>query len=303
MTGITQRARRSSRRGRLTPLAPLAAVLAPLLLAGCTPHLALLDPAGPIGAHEKTVLLIAFGLMLLVVVPVFVMTAWFAWHYRASNKKATYRPAWDFSLKLDLVVWLVPALIVTALGILSWETTHSLSPYRALADSKKPVQVEAIAMDWKWLFIYPKRHIATVNRLVFPAGRPVNFKLTSDTVMTSFFIPRLGTQIYAMPGMRTKLHLIADKAGTYTGRNFQLSGRGYSAMHFKAVATTSAKFRQWVKKVRQSDQSLTLGALKQLQKPGIPKHVIHYASVHPHLFQHIIQQFRTAQAPEDNSNT
>lgn len=290
-------------RRRVYRIGALSTLAATTLLGGCTPNMALLDPAGPIGAHEKTVLLTAFGLMLLVVVPVFVMTAVFAWRYRASNKKAAYRPKWDFAWKIDAVVWLVPAIIVTALGVLSWKTTHELSPYRALAGSKKPIQVEAIAMDWKWLFIYPKRHIATVNQLVFPANRDISFKLTSATVMTSFFIPRLGTQIYAMAGMRTKLHLLADKTGTFVGRNFQLSGRGYSDMRFKAVATTPAKFHHWVQKVRQSGQALTLGKLKTLEKPSIPKSVIHYASVKPHLFQRVIDQFRTAQTARTKSNT
>ena len=284
-------------------LGALLALAAPALLAGCTPNLALLNPAGPIGAHEKTVLLVAFGLMLLVVVPVIVMTAWFAWHYRASNKKAKYRPYWDFDWKIDLVVWTVPALIVIALGVLSWKTTHELSPYRPLADSEKPVQVEAVAMDWKWLFIYPRQHIATVNQVVFPANRPVSFKLTSDAVTTAFFIPRLGTQIYAMPGMRTKLHLLADRTGTFVGRNFQLNGRGYSDMRFKAVATTPAKYRRWLGKVRNSGQALTAKTLKRLEKPRVHKGIIHYASVSPHLFRHVIEQFQTARASANDSNS
>lgn len=266
------------------------------LISGCSNQIALLHPDGTVGAHEKSVILTAFGLMLIVVVPVFLMTFLFAWRYRASNKKATYQPKWDFSWKIDAIVWLVPTLIITALGVLSWKTTHALSPYRPLASSNRPVQVEAVALDWKWLFIYPKRHIATVNQLVFPVDRPVDFRLTSDTVMTSFFIPRLGSQIYAMAGMRTKLHLLADKTGTYTGRNFQFSGAGYSAMHFKAIATTPAKFQQWVRQVRQSGRTLSLAAFKKLARPSTANPVVHYAAVRPHLFDYVIHRHLTVKA-------
>ncbi|MEJ2346684.1 MAG: ubiquinol oxidase subunit II [Gammaproteobacteria bacterium] len=272
------------------------------LISGCSSHLSLLHPEGPIGAHEVWVIGIAFALMLIVVIPVFVMTFLFAWRYRASNTRATYTPNWGYSKKIELVVWLVPAVIVISLGILLWKTTHELSPYRPLASTQKPVKVEAVAMDWKWLFIYPQQHIASVNRLVFPAKAPLSLRLTSDTVMTSFFIPRLGSQIYAMPGMRTKLHLLADKPGTYTGRNFQFSGRGYSAMHFKAVATSKAGFRNWVSRVRQSQRKLNVAAFKRLATPSVGHAVTYYASVRPHLFDYIMRQYRTANAARPPSN-
>jgi cytochrome o ubiquinol oxidase subunit 2 len=271
------------------------------VISGCNSRLSLLHPEGPIGAHEEWVIGIAFALMLIVVIPVFVMTFLFAWRYRASNRKASYTPDWAYSKKLEIVVWMVPALIVISLGILTWDSTHELSPYQPLVSTQKPIRVEAVAMDWKWLFIYPRQHIATVNRLVFPTNVPVNFRLTSDTVMTSFFIPRLGSQIYAMAGMRTKLHLLADKPGTYIGRNFQFSGRGYSAMHFKAIATSKAKFRKWVSRVRQSQRKLTVAALKRLAKPSVGHAATYYASVRPHLFRYIIHQYRTANAAPPQS--
>ena len=280
-------------------LAGLIALLATSLLTGCSKHFALLDPSGPIGAHEKWIIIVAFLLMLIVVIPVFAMTFLFAWKYRASNKKADYAPKWDHSGKIEAVVWTVPALIIMALGYLVWTGTHQLSPYQPLATRDKPVKVEAVAMNWKWLFIYPDQHIATVNQLVFPAHRPVSFRITSDTVMTSFFIPRLGSQIYAMAGMQTKLHLLADKPGTFTGRNFQFSGKGYADMHFKAVATTPGKFRAWVHRIKDAGQSkgaLNLTALHRLEKPSDDETVVHFSSVRPHLFDYIIHKYKAAKA-------
>jgi cytochrome o ubiquinol oxidase subunit 2 len=255
----------------------------------------LLDPSGPIGAAEKSVLLTAIGLMLIVVVPVFLMTFWFAWRYRASNRKARYAPEWASSGKIELAVWLVPAVIVSLLGLLTWNATHRLSPYRPLASAKDPLPIDAVAMNWKWLFIYPRQHIATVNQLALPTNVPVSFRLTSQTVMASFFIPRLGSQIYAMPGMRTKLHLLADKAGIYTGRNFQFSGRGYSWMQFQVIATSPQKFDVWIDKIKRSSRKLNLAAFQKLERPSIETPTIYYAAVHPHLFEYIIHQVMTGQ--------
>ncbi len=170
--------------------------------------------------------------------------------YRASNTKATYTPKWSHSAKIDLVIWLVPVAIVTALGILAWNATHRLDPYKPIDSGVKPVSIEAVSLDWKWLFIYPDHNIAIVNQLVFPAKVPLSFRITSDTVMTSFFIPQLGSQIYAMAGMQTRLHLMADEPGIYAGQNQQFSGRGYADMHFKAIAVSREQFEAWVQKAR-----------------------------------------------------
>lgn len=286
---------RQSIRTDLSPVARAVPLFALLLLGGCN-RLSILDPAGPVGAQEKQVILIAFALMLIVVIPVFVMTFLFAWRYRASRKGETYSPKWAESRTLEVVVWFVPALIVISLGILTWNTTHELSPYRPLVSAQRPLRIEAVSMNWKWLFIYPDQHIATVNQLVIPTGVPVSFRLTSATVMTSFFIPRLGSQIYAMPGMRTRLHLLADKAGTYSGRNFQFSGPGYASMHFTVEATSMNKFDDWVNRVRKAPQALDDAALKSLEKPSRNQPVMHYASVRPHLFDRILRRFRTADA-------
>ena len=262
----------------------------------------LLFPAGPIGADEKTVIFAAIGLMLLVVVPVFVMTFFFARHYRASNVRATYAPKWAHSRKIEVVVWLVPALIVSGLAVLTWKTTHEVSPYRPLASAQRPIQIDAVAMNWKWLFIYPDQHIATVNRLVIPTGVPVSFRLTSDTVMTSFFIPRLGSQIYAMPGMQTKLHLVADRPGTFVGRNFQFSGRGYSWMHFKTVATSKPDFDRWVREVKGSERRLDPATLNVLERPSVANPVTYYGSITPRLFARIIHQVMFAKSSYGKSH-
>lgn len=276
-------------------MAPVFALaLAALALGGCSPRMALFDPSGPVGAAEISVILIAFGLMLIVVIPVFVMTFLFAWRYRASNTSATYAPHWHHSGKIELVVWLVPALIVTALGILTYKSTYALNPYTPLASAEKPVAVDVVAMDWKWLFIYPEQRIATVNRLVLPRGAPARFRLTSETVMSSFFIPGLGSQIYAMPGMRTKLNLLADRTGTYVGQNFQFSGRGYSSMHFKLIVTSRQGFDAWARKVRQSGGILDLATLAALEKPSRDNPVSTYAAIVPHLFGSVISRSMTA---------
>lgn len=276
-----------SRISRILALGTLA------LLSGCTDkNLLLLNPKGPIGMGEKHVILTAFGLMLIVVIPVILMTVFFAWRYRASNKKATYAPKWDHSTKIELVVWLVPSAIILALGILVWSSTHELSPYKPLATKEKPLEIQAVSLDWKWLFIYPDQHIATVNQLVFPAHTPVHFSITSGTVMGSFFIPQLGSQIYSMAGMRTQLSLQADEPGTYLGFNSQFSGNGFSGMNFKAIATpTQAAFDKWVNKARQSQSTLDMASFKQLQKPSENNPVSYYSTVTPHLFKDIIHLY------------
>lgn len=254
-------------------------------------HWSLLDPMGPIGADEKRLILIAFGLMLTVVIPVIVMALSFAWKYRQSNTSATYQPKWDYSGKIEAVVWVVPAIIVTILSVLVWRDSHALSPYKPIASSVKPIEVEAVSMDWKWLFIYPDLGIASVNKLVFPSGTPVSFRITSDTVMTSFFIPQLGSQIYAMAGMQTKLHLVADQPGTYRGLNSQFSGDGFSGMHFDAVATSQQGFDDWVKQVKESKDTLDTAGLKKLEIPTANVPVQYFASVKSGLFEDIIMKY------------
>ena len=263
-------------------------------LGGCSTIL-VLDPKGPIGETERFVIITAFLLMMIVVVPVFIMGFWFPRKYKASNTEAPYMPKWSYSAKIDFFMWAVPIVIVTALAVLAWITTHSLDPYKPIHSTGDPVNIEAVCLDWKWLFIYPDQNIATVNQIAFPVNVPVSFKITSDTVMASFFIPQLGSQIYAMAGMRTRLHLLADKPGTYAGHNQQFTGRGYADMHFEANAVSSEEFQSWVQKVRQSQGKLDLDRYEKLAKPSVGYYpVTYFSSVKPDLFEYILRKYNPA---------
>ena len=260
-------------------------------LGGCS-RILLFDPKGPIGEAERFVIIAAIVLMAIVVIPVFIMALWFSLKYRAANTQATYMPKWSYSGKIDFFMWAVPMAIVTVLAILAWSYTHSLDPYKPIPAAAKPINIEAVSLDWKWLFIYPDQNIATVNQIAFPVKAPLSFKVTSDTVMTSFFIPQLGSQIYAMGGMQTRLHLLADKPGVYAGHNQQISGRGYADMHFQAHAVSPEEFQSWVQKVRQSPEKLDLDRYEKLAQPSDGYHpVTYFSAVEPGLFDYIIRKF------------
>ena len=262
-------------------------------LGGCSKIL-LLNPKGPIGDAERFVIIVAIALMLIVVIPVSVMVFLFPGKYRATNPKATYMPKWSRSAKIEWVVWLVPAVIITVLGTLIWHFTFHLDPYKPIDTGVKPISIEVVSLDWKWLFIYPDRNIAAVNQLVFPVGVPLSFKITSDTVMTSFFIPQLGSQIYAMAGMQTRLHLLADEPGIYAGQNQQFSGRGYADMTFKAIAVSPKEYEVWVQKVKQSPDTLDPARYEELEKPSTGDPVSLFSSVEPDLFHRIIHKYDKA---------
>jgi cytochrome o ubiquinol oxidase subunit 2 len=261
-----------------------------LFLVGCSDVL-LFNPKGPIGDAQRFVIITSIALMLIVAIPVFIMVILFSRKYRASNTKATYMPKWSHSAKIEWVVWLVPVAIVTVLGTLVWHFTFHLDPYKPIDTGVKPINIEAVSMDWKWLFIYPDHNIATVNQLVFPANVPLSFRITSDTVMTSFFIPQLGSQIYAMAGMQTRLHLLADETGTYLGQNQQLSGRGYADMNFEAIAVSREQFESWVQKVKQSPDRLDLARYEKLEKPSTGYPVTSFSWVKTDLFEYIISKY------------
>ncbi len=254
-------------------------------------HWAILDPKGPIAADEKHLILTAFALMLIVVIPVIVMTFAFAWKYRASNTRAAYTPKWDNSHLIEGVVWFVPAVIVVILGTLVWRSTHDLTPEKPLVSDVKPLTVQVVAMNWKWLFIYPEQGVASVNQLVMPVGTPVNFRITSDSVMNSFFIPRLGGQIYAMAGMQTQLNLLADTPGTYRGLGTQFSGEGFAGMSFEARATSPEAFQQWVSEAKASPHALDGTRLKQLEVPSENVQPVYFSGVEPQIFESILQKY------------
>ncbi|MBC2656117.1 ubiquinol oxidase subunit II [Pseudomonas sp. MSSRFD41] len=271
---------------RLLGLLPL---LSMLMLGGC--KWTLLDPKGQVGLDERNLIITATILMLLVVVPVILMTFAFAWKYRASNQNATYAPKWSHSTKIEVAVWAVPIMIILALGYVTYKSTHALDPYRPLESDVKPVTIEVVAMDWKWLFIYPEQGIATVNKIVFPAHTPINFRVTSDTVMNSFFIPGLGGQIYAMAGMTTKLHLIANQNTELDGISANYSGAGFTGMKFKATATSQEEFDAWVNEVKKAPKQLDTAEYAALSKPSQNNPVELYSSYAPNLFQTIIDKY------------
>jgi cytochrome o ubiquinol oxidase subunit 2 len=271
-------------------------------LSGCG-QLDVLDPKGSIGAAEKSLIGAATCTMLIVVVPVILMTLWFAWRYRASNRRAKYAPKWAHSTAIEVVIWTVPSIIILCLGILTWKTTHELDPYRPIQSEVKPIKVEVVALDWKWLFIYPDLGIASVNQLAFPVGTPVNFTITSDSVMNSFFIPQLGSQIYAMAGMQTRLHLVADEAGDYAGVSANFSGKGFSDMKFRALATSPEQFNAWVEKVKGSPGQLDMNEYNSVAQPSEKNPVRYFSSVDPRLFHNIIAKYNNGHVLDlQNSN-
>jgi cytochrome o ubiquinol oxidase subunit 2 len=285
--------------GRCWRIGPGLVLAVPLALGGCgLAEAPMLDPKGPVALMERDLLFTAFGLMLIVVIPVFVMTAGFVWHYRASNKNAVYTPDWGYSIWMDALVWLVPAALVLAIGSMVWSSTHQLDPYRPLASDQPPLEVQVVAQDWKWLFLYPEQKVAVVNELVFPSERPLRLRITSDTVMNSFLIPALGGQIFAMAGMETQLNLLADAPGQFRGRNMQYSGDGFADQHFQAIAATRDDFAAWVAKVRGAPAKLDAAAYEELAKPSERHPVTYYATFEPDLFERIIASFAPRDAPD-----
>ncbi len=258
-----------------------------LLLSGC--QWAVLDPSGPIGLAERWIIDTAIGLMLLVVVPVIVLTLVIVRRYRASNTKARYEPDWCESTKIELAMWGIPIAIVCVLAVIAWRGSSQLSPFRPIPSKEKPVHIEAVAMDWKWLFIYPNHHIATVNEIAMPVGVPVVFHITSATVMNSFFIPRLGSQIYAMANMQTADNLVASAPGTYRGISANFSGGGFSGMVFKVKAMPVREYKQWLAKVASSSKTLDDKQYLALDEPSSNAPVTYYSHVNPDLFAQILE--------------
>ncbi|TAJ36138.1 MAG: ubiquinol oxidase subunit II [Reyranella sp.] len=271
-------------------------VIAAALLAGACDlrRSAVLDPKGPIALAERDLLFDAFFVMMLVVVPVIVLTLAFAWRYRASNTKAAYAPKWAESLRLDAFVWLVPAVIVIAVAVLVWRSTHKLDPYRPIDAAVPPLEVQVVAQDWKWLFIYPDQGIAVVNQLAFPSGRPVSLRITSDTVMNSFYVPQLAGQIYAMAGMQTRLQLLADQPGKFVGRNSMYSGGGFSDQFFEVLSLGPADFDVWVAKARQAPAKLDAPTYTALTAKSRLHPITYYSAVEPRLFDSIIAKYTHA---------
>lgn len=269
-----------------------------VMLASCREGV--LDPHGPVGAAERVILYDATTIMLAVVVPVILLTLGVAWWFRASNRRATYRPDWEYSGTIELIVWAIPALVILFLGGIAWIGSHELDPPKPLASEKTPLEIEVVSLDWRWLFIYPNERIATVNHLVVPTGVPVHFRLTSSSVMNSFFIPQLGSQIYTMPGMTTQLNLQADEAGSYSGLSAQFSGPGFSDMHFTLVADSSENFASWVGQVHARGGVLDGATFSQLARPTRADGELTYGAVADDPFDTIAHgHFATLWSPEE----
>jgi len=256
-----------------------------------THNVAVLNPQGIIAHKEFSLLVTATLLMLIVVIPVFILTFVIAWKYRAGNTKAKYMPNWDHHHGLEFTWWAIPCALIFALSILNWNSSHDLDPYKALVSNKQPIQVEVVALDWKWLFIYPQQNIASVNFLQFPVDTPVNYTITSDAPMNSFWIPSLGGQVYAMSGMTTQLHLMANKIGDFEGSSANISGTGFAGMRFVARASSQADFDSWVAMVKGQDTPLNTTDYKNLAKPSENNPASYYSSVQSNLFDDILLKY------------
>lgn len=261
-----------------------------LALSGCSGGV--LDPKGQIGIDEKNLIIIATVLMLVVVIPVIIMTLYFAWKYRDGRDHEIYAPKWAHSSKIEAAVWTIPIVIIIVLGVITWRSTQALDPYKPLAGKGEHLTVQVVSLNWKWLFIYPEQGIATVNELVFPANVPVEYKITSQSTMNSFFIPQLGSQIYSMAGMETQLHLIANEPGTFKGFSANYSGAGFSGMKFNAIATpTQADFDTWVANVKAKGTKLDQHSYEALTQPSEYHPVSYYSEVEQGLFHSIVMKY------------
>ncbi|MEM9632229.1 MAG: ubiquinol oxidase subunit II [Pseudomonadota bacterium] len=268
--------------------------LAPLL-GGC--NFVVMNPSGDIASQQADLIIYSTVLMLIVVLPVMALTVFFAIKYRSSNKEAKYEPEWHHSTNLEIIIWSVPMAIILCLAGLTWVATHRLEPYSPLSriseeipidENVEPLVIQAVAMDWKWLFIYPEQGVAVVNEVAAPVNRPIKFEITSSTVMNSLYIPALAGQIYAMAGMQTELNAVINEEGSYKGFSANYSGAGFSQMHFQFHGLENGGFENWVEKVRSGPDELDRTAFLQLDQPSIAHPVTYYNSVVPELWDAII---------------
>ena len=255
-------------------------------LSGC--HSAILDPHGSVGGADKTILIDSLAIMLAIVVPTIVIALGFAWWFRASNTRATYRPTWEFSGQIELVVWSIPLMVITLLGGVAWIGSHELDPAKRLESNVAPLEIQIVSLDWKWLFIYPDQKIAAVNEFTVPVNVPLHLTLTSSSVMNAFFVPQLGSMIYTMAGMTTELNLNADETGTFRGISSHYSGEGFSDMHFAVRVVTADEFNGWIEKTRTANKPLDATAYAVLSKQSIAVAPDAYSGVDVDLFKNIV---------------
>jgi cytochrome o ubiquinol oxidase subunit II len=280
--------RAMSRRGVARSAGKLCALAALVCLSAC--GRAELEPAGPVSAAERTVLFDSLAIMLAIVIPVIVATLLIAFRFRASNPAAAYRPTFTHSGRIELIIWSIPALVIFFLGGLAWTSSFLLDPARPLPARAKPLEIQVVSLDWKWLFIYPDQGIASVNRLVVPTGVPLHLRLTSASVWNAFWVPQLGGMLYCMHGMAGTLYLQADRAGVYQGRSAMISGEGFADMHFDTEAMASGEFTTWVSTTRRAGPPLDDAAYRALLRQSSNVTPYTYASVRPGLFEAIVMQ-------------
>jgi cytochrome o ubiquinol oxidase subunit 2 len=264
-------------------------------LGGCTEGV--LDPKGPIAAAERQILFNSLGIMLAIVIPTILATLGVAWWFRSSNTRARYLPDFEYSGRLEMLVWSIPIMTVLLVGGVAWIGSHDLDPPKPITSAVKPIRVQIVSLDWKWLFIYPDQGIATVNQLTIPVGTPVSFALTSSGVMNSFWVPQLGGQIYTMAGMTTRLHLRADHPGTYRGASANYSGDGFADMRFNVDAVPPEKFAQWVDAGRNAGPVLDAQTYADLAKPSKAVAPLTYRAVAPDLFSSVLSSTMQSGGP------
>ena len=256
-------------------------------LGGCSEGV--LDPKGPIAEAERQILFNSLGIMLAIVIPTILATLGVAFWFRSSNRRARYRPDFSYSGRLEMIVWAIPAMTVLLVGGVAWMGSHELDPRKPIASDVAPLRVQVVSLDWKWLFIYPDHGIATVNQLTVPVGTPVSFELTSSGVMSSFFVPQLGSQIYTMAGMVTRLHLQADHEGAYPGLSANYSGDGFADMRFAVDAVPASEFERWVHAVsRGTGPMLDAQIYADLARPSQAVASFTYRAVATDLFNDIV---------------
>lgn len=253
--------------------------------------IAVLEPKGIIGEKERDLIITASLLMLIVVIPVFILTWAFAWKYRENNPKSKHEPNWEHNYIAECCWWGVPVVIIVVLAIITWKSSHELNPFKPIDNGVKPMTVQVVALQWKWLFIYPEQNIATINYLQIPEKTPINFEITADAPMNSFWIPQLGGQIYAMPAMRSKLHLIADTVGNYRGCSSNISGSGFAGMYFDVKASSQADFDEWVGQVKKTPQHLSLDVYNALVEPSQFVPVSYYVLTERDLFNQVLMKY------------
>ena len=264
----------------------------------------LLNPSGMIGIYQRNLAYFAVFLMLILAVPVFLFMIFVVLRYREGNTKSAYTPDWHKSTKLQIFWWSFPFMLISLLAVVTWVYTHKLDPHEPIAHAAEPVEIQVVALRYKWLFIYPELGIASVNYFAIPEKTPVNFQLTADnTPMNSFWVPDLGGQIYAMAGMSTKLHLIADTTGKYRGSNAEISGAGFAGMTFTAESMTGTGFTTWVDTVRQSPQKLAIDEYNRLMQPSEKHPITYYSAVEDKLYSKIIMKYMAPQVEDGHDES